>query len=353
MPSLLRRRSPAPSTAATGDDEQQVRARVVAAAVRPVPEYCEVVDAHINDVIEQTDEAARSIMEQLMKVDSMAEVMAGDIKQLAGALGRTQTQVSEVTEANDRLVDRLIRYFLHRDDQIRNLVEEMRGLNQHVAEIDQVSRATNILALNAMIEAVRAGDAGEGFAVVADEVRKLADRSAKAAHGIGNSIADLTSRLDTVLSDESAIDGDDDIPEHSGEDSAMTRRLAGIADAQQEMSKMVGGILQDTVHVAEEVRHSSDALTSETTGAVGHVQFQDICRQMLEHVSGAVADVRRQSEDVLAYAEGAVSGDEVLGRLIDVDELRNRHVMGRQRLTHAKSTGEMTAADTEPAIELF
>lgn len=352
MPSLLRRLVPAPAGTAL-EGEQQVRAEVVATAVRPLPEYCEVVDAHVHDVIDQTDEAARSIMERFAKVDSMAEVMAGDIKQLAGALGHTQAQVTEVTEANDRLVDRLIRYFLHRDDQIRHLVDEMRGLTEHVAEIDQVSRATNILALNAMIEAVRAGDAGEGFAVVADEVRKLADRSAKAAHGIGNSIADLTTRLDTVLSDESAIDRDDDIPATAEVESAMTRRLAGIADAQQEMSKMVGGILQDTVHAAEQVEHSSDALTSETTGAVGHVQFQDICRQLLEHVSGAIGDVRRQSQDVLAYAEGAVPGDEVLGRVVDVDELRNRHVMGRQRVTHAESTGGRAAADTEPAIELF
>src|SRR5206468_13071663 len=114
-------------------------------------------------------------------------------------------------------------------------------------------------------------------------------------------------------------------------ESAMTRRLAGIADAQQEMSRMVGGILQDTVNAAEQVEHSSDALTSETTGAVGHVQFQDICRQMLEHVAGAVADVRRQSEDLLGYADGAVPADQVLHRVIDVDELRSRHVMGRQR----------------------
>jgi methyl-accepting chemotaxis protein len=353
MPGLLRRHPPSPSADGTGDDGQAVRAEVVTAAVRPIPEYCEIVDAHVNDVIEQTDEAARSILEQLVKVDSMAEVMAGDIKHLAGSLGRTRAQVSEVTEANDHLVDRLIRYFLHRDDQIRSLVEEMRGLNQHIAEIEQVSRATNILALNAMIEAVRAGDAGEGFAVVADEVRKLADRSSQAAQGIGTSIGDLTARLDMVLADESAIDGDEEIPAPTGGESAMTRRLSGIADAQQEMSRMVGGILQDTVRAAEHVEHSSEALTSETTGAVGHVQFQDICRQMLEHVAGAVADVRRQSEDVLAYAGGAVPADQVLGRVIDVDELRSRHVMGRQRLTHAKSTGELADAGPEPTIELF
>ena len=72
MPSLLRRLAPAPPAAATGDDEQQVRAEVVDAAVRPLPEFCEVVTAHVGDVIEQTDEAARAIMEQLVKVDAMA-----------------------------------------------------------------------------------------------------------------------------------------------------------------------------------------------------------------------------------------------------------------------------------------
>jgi methyl-accepting chemotaxis protein len=46
-------------------------------------------------------------------------------------------------------------------------------------------------------------------------------------------------------------------------------------------------------------------------------------------------------------------GDQVLGRVIDIDELRDRHVMGRQRTTHATSTGEDAIAESEPAIELF
>jgi methyl-accepting chemotaxis protein len=350
MASLLRRRSP---SVTERDDEPRVRAEVVAAAARPVPEFCSVIDAHVTDVIEETDTAARSIMEQLIKVDSMSEVMASDVRDLSGALGRTGAQLSEITAANDRFVERLIRYFLRRDEQIRSLVEEMRDLNRHVVQIEEVSRATNILALNAMIEAVRAGDSGEGFAVVADEVRKLADRSARAAHGIGSSIGDLTTRLHAVLSDESTVDDDDDLPAPSGNDTAMAKRLAHISDAQKEMSEMIGGVLQDTMRAAEQVGRSSDALTSETTGAVGYVQFQDICRQMLEHVAGAVGDVRRQTEDLLAYAEGSVSGDEVLSRLIDIEALRGRHVMGRQRLTHAQSTGAETVAAAEPVIELF
>jgi methyl-accepting chemotaxis protein len=348
MASLLRKLAMTPvEPVATG-----VRGDVVADAVAPIPAFIEVADGHVRDVIEQTDEAATAIVQQLIKVDSLAEVMAGDVSQLAGTLSRTETELSQVSSSNDQLVGRLIAYFLHRDHQIRALVDEMRELNKHVTQIEEVSRATNILALNAMIEAFRAGDAGEGFSVVADEVRKLAHRSSEAAHGIGSSIADLTSKLDRVLSDDSQFDRDEDLPEHT-EETAMTRRLGGIANAQREMSAMVSGILKDTVNAALQVKHSSDALTSETTGAVGHVQFQDISRQMLEHVCEAIAEVSGQADAVSAYARGELTEEALLAGSIDVEDLRGRHVMSRQRSTHAQQTGGEVQADVEPLIELF
>ncbi|GAA4948792.1 methyl-accepting chemotaxis protein [Actinoplanes utahensis] len=348
MPSILRKLS----KASAEPEDESLRPDVLVAALEPVPSYCDVVDAHVHDVIEQTGDAAQAIVEQLVKVDSLAEVMAGDVAQLAGTLSRTETELSQVSSSNDQLVGRLISYFLHRDHQIRALVDQMRDLDQHVKQIEEVSRATNILALNAMIEAVRAGEAGEGFSVVADEVRKLARRSAEAAHGIGSSIGDLTARLDSVLSDDSEFDRDQDIPATT-EETAMTRRLGGIANAQREMSEMVSGILKDTVSAAEQVQRSSGALTVETTGAVGHVQFQDISRQMLEHVAEAVADVRRQTEDVASYARGTLTEEELLARVISIEDLRAKHVMSRQRTTHAAQTGGPAHEDAEPLIELF
>ncbi|MGK5678565.1 methyl-accepting chemotaxis protein [Actinoplanes sp. URMC 104] len=349
MPSLLSRRTPPPAV----PGEPAVRAEVVAEALRAVPGFCEVVDGHVADVIALTGEAAESIVGQLIKVDSLAEVMAGDVAQLAGTLGRTEAELGQVTSSNDQLVDRLVRYFLYRDEQIRGLVEEMRGLKQHVSQIEEVSRATNILALNAMIEAVRAGDKGEGFAVVADEVRKLADRSAKAANGIGSSIADLTARLDAVLSDDTQFDKENVEVGIPAGDTAMTRRLSGIANAQREMSAMVSGILQETIAAARQVEQSSDALTAETTGAVGHVQFQDISRQMLEHVQDAVGQVKRQAEDVIGYAEGALAAEAVQERTISLDALKSKHVMARQRATHGEQAGTAVVQDDSPIIELF
>ncbi|GAA0551315.1 hypothetical protein GCM10010172_36990 [Paractinoplanes ferrugineus] len=348
MSGLLRRSG----SFAEETNDPSVSPELVAEALRPVPEFCDVMDAHIHDVIEQTGEAAEGIVHKLVAIDSLAEMMSGDVARLASTLGHVESELVTVTGANDQLVDRLIRYFIYRDEQIHRLVEEMRGLKQHVKQIEEVSKATNILALNAMIEAVRAGDAGEGFAVVADEVRKLADRSRQAANGIGSSLADLTTRLDEVLARDQDFDQDEAAVEATM-DTAMTRRLAGVASAQREMSEMVSTILHDALQAASQVESTSSALTDETTGAVGHIQFQDISRQMLEHVLAALGDVRRQSEDLVAYSRGALGAEALREKMIRVDDLRARHVMGRQRATHAASTGGPAEADTAPMIELF
>src|SRR5690349_15509129 len=101
---LTAKRAPAPETG-------HVEADVVTAALAHVPSYCDVVTAHLSDVVEETDDAAQSLVTQLTAVDSLAEVMAGDVQGLAGTLQHTQRQLGEASDANVKLVDRLIRYF--------------------------------------------------------------------------------------------------------------------------------------------------------------------------------------------------------------------------------------------------
>lgn len=326
----------------------------VEAAMTAVPQFCDVVTAHLADVVDQTDTAARNIIEQLATVDGLTDVMVGDVGDLVHTLSRTESELTEVSTATNQLVYRLVNYFIERDRQVFQLVAEIRSLRRHVTAIEDVVSKTNALALTAMVEAVKAGPAGAGFAAQAQEVRKLADRSAVAARDIGSSIAEVTGHMEATLADEGGFEQaalELDVDDRTA--TPMVRRLAAIVRAQSELATTMSATLKQTVDAASQVSRSSAAVSAHTTGAVGHIQFQDISRQMIEHASAAVTDVRGLAANVIGYASGDLGASDLQARHIDPEQLRRSHVMARQRQTHAAATGGGDVTDTEPLIELF
>jgi methyl-accepting chemotaxis protein len=131
------------------------------------------------------------------------------------------------------------------------------------------------------------------------------------------------------------------------------RRLTSIEAGQHELAEAMDAVLDGTVKATRQVTEVSRALSANTTGAVGEVQFQDIGRQLIEHVISAVDDVRQQADDVAGYVSGRSTAAEVLDRIHALDDQRTRHVMARQRETHAAVVGDAGADDSLAAIELF
>lgn len=332
----------------------QVDGAAVTQGLAAVPTFCDAIVSHLNDVVGQTEDAARSIVHEMADVNDLAGRSAGVVNELARTMGSTKASLADINDSGTGLVLTLIRYVIRRDRHVRSLIEEVRGLVRHVSAIEEVSHATTMLALNARIEAARAGAAGQGFAVVAGEVRRLAERSATAASSVGTSIQELTDRLDLVLEEDDVDDdvADLDLETLKSEESSVVRRLLAVIEAHQQVSAMTTDILRTTEATVGDVERTSDTLTRRATASIGEIQFQDMVRQTIEHVIVAVDEVRRQAEDVASYARGDLPATTLAAGVRSVEDLGGGHLMRGPHHSRAEAAQDV-ANDGLPAIELF
>jgi methyl-accepting chemotaxis protein len=230
-------------------------------------------------------------------------------------------------------------------ERIQNMATEVRALAPLIKIITSIAQQTSLLALNAEIEAARAGSAGRGFAVVAFEVRKLSVSSTKAASDIAAKINATCKRVDREMAEARVS-----LEEHESNET-MNHLVADLSEMQAEFghnSQLLLEVITDVdANYEENVRRLSEAL--------GHIQFQDIMRQRMEHVQSALTELRDHLMQLCERPErpGCDGLFDTNFKTMLADHLGKYH-MASQTATHLNVAGGAIEQDnSRPSIELF
>ena len=203
-------------------------------------------------------------------------------------------EIGEVLAYYIKLVIDISRQSVETVHKIDDMVGQMDSIFVLLEDINSIADQTNLLALNAAIEAARAGEAGRGFAVVADEVRKLSQHSAS----FNAQIRGQAESAKRTIEEARELVGD-----VAAKDMNMAIKAKGNVD---EMIQHVSSLNQSISDSLERVAGISEQVQVSVDTAVRGLQFEDMTRQLVEYIGHELVSVR----DLIASLSGDTLHDE-------------------------------------------
>ncbi|NNM67061.1 MAG: bacteriohemerythrin [Spirochaetales bacterium] len=206
--------------------------------------------AQVNQQFQSIEKSSASIEQIMASVSSVAKIAESRASGMTKIVELIRGGSQKVTSTNN-----IIQEISHAADDMMQMVDI----------INNISAQTNLLAINASIEAAHAGESGKGFAVVAGEIRKLAEGTSVNANRIGSSLKTTLGRVALAL--KAGQESGEALGVISTEVDSFSQALAEVSSSMGELSQAGGEILtsiETLVHTSESVRSASEEMSTGT-----------------------------------------------------------------------------------------
>jgi len=280
---------------------------------------------------EQSAEASNQVAISIAEVAQGTEQQVQAITKAAGVVEQTSLAAAQVAQRADKVADtsnkaadaalkggqavslavgqmlNIEKAVTHSSEIVVKLGERSKEIGQIVDTISGIAGQTNLLALNAAIEAARAGEQGKGFAVVADEVRKLAEQSQIAAKQIADLISKIQGETDSAVTAMSAGAREakvgNEVVNTAGETFSQIVELINKVSTQvNEISTAINQIAigsQDVVNVVQDIERVNKATAAQTQTVSAATEEQSASMEEIAAASQALARMAEEMQNAI------------------------------------------------------
>jgi methyl-accepting chemotaxis protein len=309
----------------------------------------QALDGSLQTVIGDTESSAQGIIQHIRKLHDSASTLVTYLdgtNAQAGDLGRDIVESVDVLADIGAFMEKLPAKMQSDLTSVQAVVKEIKALADMTSDVQAISLQSHLLAINAAIEASRAGASGAAFKVVADEMRKLAANSSAMAVRINQGLTRARDLVETGM--ESTIT---DSSRQFADVSKATSSIHKLRDNFEDISQYY------KTRFAIVTKHNQD-LVVDIAEVLGHIQYQDVVRQTIERIRIAA---ERRNAALSAALEGGgppdVAGRVDRGDAADAPLPQQLELILDDYLTeehkHRHSARHAEAAGAPPKIELF
>lgn len=265
-------------------------------------------NGEISRAVQDVAEGSTNMATSIMDINDNLGMMSSETQVIDSSVHEIKKQAAIVQESSQMMSDKMRNMresSVRMDEGIATISERIRKVNEVVDKvreivsvIEEISGQTNLLSLNASIEAARAGDAGRGFAVVAEEIRVLSDNTSEQLENIKQIISELISECsECVKASENIVEDNaaqkEEISYVLTEFGTLDEQIGLTADKAEEIKKLV----ETMVELNGNITQSSGGLTDVSSANAAATEEMTANIEELNAMMHGVADMAGQMHD--------------------------------------------------------